>query len=271
MNCDVSQRRLLSSERPDRPSPELQQHMARCPVCRALQRRLLQVERQIPLLEVPPSTAKARAIRRLLEPAPATASTPFPLPRVVAPTARPGEINRTTPKERGLQKLALAFALTAALVVFAVGYWAWPQPGSGRPAPDPLAERRAQRDQRLAAVQTPRERVELLVALAEDLYREALTHAAAATVDAETLGVLARFYGEVVRDNLLAHARAIPGPERAELLKPIVVRLSDAESAILRALATSVQTAAVRPLREMASAAREGCGRLQALLPAEVS
>ena len=55
MNCDTARRQLLASERPTQPTDGVQAHLARCPACRALQRRLAQVEQQIPLLPVPPS------------------------------------------------------------------------------------------------------------------------------------------------------------------------------------------------------------------------
>jgi hypothetical protein len=263
MSCEVTQRRLLGSECPEQPTTEVKQHLARCPVCRALQRRLVQLERQIPSLEVPPSTAKARTIRRLLESPPAP-SPPPPPSRVVARVGLPGEQNRQTPKERGLQKMAVAFALAAGLAAFALGYWAWPQPGPGQP--DPLAARKMERDRRLAEARTPRERVEVLAGLAEQLHKEALAHAAASAVDAEKLALVARFYSEVVRDDLLAHARKVPIVERAALLGAVAVGLSGAESELQRALAAPTPPAVSHSLQQMALAARDGRDRLRVLM-----
>ena len=40
MNCHTAQRRLLGSERPDEPPPEVEAHLAACGTCRAWQQRL---------------------------------------------------------------------------------------------------------------------------------------------------------------------------------------------------------------------------------------
>ena len=66
MNCTTIQRRLLAAEQPDRPAAEVKSHLAECPACRAWHRRLVQLERHIPLLPVPPSEGKAELLHHLL-------------------------------------------------------------------------------------------------------------------------------------------------------------------------------------------------------------
>ena len=64
MNCDVSQRRLLALPEPADPPPALREHLEVCPHCQEMQRRLVQVERNVPLLPVPASTARADFLER---------------------------------------------------------------------------------------------------------------------------------------------------------------------------------------------------------------
>jgi len=110
VNCTVCQRRLLSAEQPDKPAVEVKNHLGQCPSCRVWQRRLVQMERQISLLPVPPSTAKADLLRRIVGPSPAEAGrrATAERPSLRWSTLAPG------PKERGLRKVSLAFALAAA-------------------------------------------------------------------------------------------------------------------------------------------------------------
>jgi len=264
MTCKNYQQRLLASERPDRPSASIRRHLDRCPSCRFLQQRLLEVEQQIPLVPVPETNALAGFLQRFHE-------EPVPLPSGAAGHGLPGLTIRRFPdqppvRERGLQKLSMALALVAALVLFTVGWWALPHQDSSRPPsrPDPLAARQAQRDQRLAAAHTPRERVELLADLADKLRIEAVALAGRADVD--NLVILVRFYNEVVRDDLLHHARQLPDQERGVVIEAVAVRLTNTESHLQRMLATEPPRYGSGPLRDIAVAARAGHDRLRALL-----
>ena len=109
MNCTVIQRRLLSAEQPEQPPGDIKSHLAQCPTCRAWQRRLVQLERLVRQVPVPPSTAKEQFLQRIVEPQ---------CPTTVRPTiADPALLWRSTlapgPKERGKRKLSLAFAMAA--------------------------------------------------------------------------------------------------------------------------------------------------------------
>ena len=239
MNCHALRRRLLAAERPDRADPDAARHL----------------ERQVPLLPVPPADGAREALkRRLLEAAPA------PEPPVIRPFLPPPP----TPRERALRKLAVAVALVAALLLLAVGIALLPRPTTPAPRTDTeLAERQARRDQRLAAARTPRERVEVLADIADELRQEALTLSPAER--SQKLRVISRFYGEVVRVDLPAYADRLPAQERATVIGPVADRLARAESDLYQE-AERQRAGPDDPLRELAVAARDGHDRLRGLL-----
>jgi hypothetical protein len=188
VNCTIIQRRLLAAEQPERPAAEVQSHLAECPACRAWHRRLLHLERHIPLLPVPPSEGKAELLRHLLRAAPREA---------LPPTLRWATAGA---KERALRKLSLAFAMAAALLLFALAWWAWPH-HTILPSP-PLPDFDKERIEKvLATAKTPRERVLKLADLAEEVHREAL----GLEKDADGLALKARLYSRV-HEYLLANA-----------------------------------------------------------------
>jgi hypothetical protein len=268
MNCDTVLRRLLASERPDRPGAEVQHHLARCPACRAVQRKFAQVERQLPLLPVPPSAARARLLRTLRE-----------APAEVSPEAPPRRTNGTPPpdpvrspvrlfppaegrvREGGRQKLAVAVALAATLAAFAVGLWSWPRHQA--PAPNPM-EPLALLRERVLMAPTPRERLRGTNALAYQV----LMQAHKATADDAHLHKLAEFYEQLVLRDLLREARALPRAERKAVLVSLCRHLDkDHESTTSRRAAELERTrpAAAASLRAMASAARQSSRRIRAL------
>jgi hypothetical protein len=223
VNCTVIQRRLLSAEQPEHPPGDIMSHLAQCPTCRAWQRRLLQLERLITQLPVPPSTAKEEFVQRMVGP-PRTAAEP---PAIADPaivwrsTLAPG------PKERGLRKLSLAFSLAASLLVFALIWWSWPH----KPIPplDPARIEQARLEQRLSnslGVDSPKERVLRLAELAEEVHGEARS-----LVDqTERLEQWARFYSRVVGEDLIDQARQLSPADRPTVLKEVAERLTKMES-----------------------------------------
>jgi hypothetical protein len=223
VNCTVIQRRLLSAEQPEQPPGDIKGHLAQCPSCRAWQRRLVQMERFVPQLPVPPSTTKEQFLQRIVGPN---------LPAADQPAiADPAALWRSTlapgPKERGKRKLSLAFSLAASLLVFALAWWSWPhKPVS---LPDPLRIEQAKLEQRLNTslrLNTPKERVMRLAELAEEVHGEAL-----ALVDhSERLEQWARFYSRVVGEQLIEQARQLPREDRPIVLKEIAERLTKLES-----------------------------------------
>lgn len=253
MNCTVIQRRLLSAEQPEQPPGDIKSHLAQCPSCRAWQRRLVQMERQIPQLPIPPSTAKEQFLQRIVGPRHGNAEHP--------PIADPAILWRSTlipgPKERGLRKLSLAFALAASLLVFALAWWSWPHKAVA--PPDIIQIEQAKLDQRLSnslRVDTPKERVLRLAQLAEEIHGEART-----LVDhSEKLEQRARFYSRVVSEHLVVQAQQLSPVERPAVLKEVAERLTTLESEASR-FAAQLKRAAPRSaaaFQQIALASRKG-------------
>jgi hypothetical protein len=273
MNCARLQQTVLESERPEQPTHAFQQHLSRCPSCQAWHQLLVATERDISLLPVPASSARARFVQRILTGEPLSTNSRLRESNSdngrQAPRSIWLEPRQPLVKERGLRKLAVAFSLAAALAVFALGFWAWQHEKPTVQIDPVVAELKARqhlRDQRLANVQTPRERVKVLADIADTLHHELL--ALARSADGERLTMLARFYGEVVRDSLLFHAGLVPTRERRNL-EAVAGQLRDTESELLRMLALEdnrIPAAAAAPLREVAQAARFGHDRLRALM-----
>lgn len=256
MNCDAAQRRLLSGDRPDRLAEDVLRHLDGCPPCRLFGRRLAQAERQIRLLPVPPSSAKAAFVRRFRQSAP-----PVVLHRPV-PWSTP-------PKERGLRKLSLAVAIAAVLAVFAIGLGSLPrhfEPPT-RPAPAWLVQARYQ-IYRATALPTPRERVARLSALATDLRNQARAMTRAGRI--EDLASITTLYSDLVDDDLLAHARALPAADRRDLLDQVAKNLGDAESEFSRLAAESGNATAAESLHRLAFAAGDGGRHIRRLLRSNI-
>jgi hypothetical protein len=260
MTCKAVRTCLLGLRQPDRPPPDAAAHLAACGACREWHRRLVQLERHVPLLPVPASSAKARVVARILSDAPA--------PRAKPASPPPAWQER----ERRLKRLAISAALTAALVLIAVGLWAWnvahdTSPGPApRPAAaeDPLLASLMQRHLKLAAPSTPRQRVEVLTDLADDLHSEARA-LFETTSDTRDLAQLATMYQKVVHDGIVKQAKALPAAERPAALERASAALKRmGEQA--DALADAKPARAV-PLRQIAAAARDGNRQLRDLMP----
>jgi hypothetical protein len=260
MNCTVVRRRLLSLERPAQPPPDLRPHLAGCPECRAWQRRLLQVEEAVARLPVPHSEARSAFVLRFLG--------GNEVVRLHPPSP-------SLPVEEWRLKVAVAFALAAGLAVFALGWWAWhnqtpevfvPDKIAVRPEGPQKPDRMGQLRQKLEGARTPRERVMRLADLAEEVQKEARDHQA----DAEGLAEVAGFYAQVVREHLLANARAVPAAERDKLV-PVAERLRHLESEASR-LATGLTVespARAASFESIALAARESEHTLRMLARGE--
>jgi hypothetical protein len=244
MNCDAAQRRLLAADRPDRPTDDVRRHLDGCPACLLLSRRLVQAERQIALLPVPPSSAKDAFVRRFR--------------RSAAPVVLRSSIPwATPPKERGLRKLSLAVAIAAVLAVFAIGLWSWPHHIElpTRPAPAWLVRAHDQREYDVG-LPTPRERVEGLSALATDLQNQARAMTRAGQI--EDLASLTILYSDLVDDDLLAHARTLSAAERGVVLDKVSDGLSRAESDFSRLAAEPRNAATRESLQRLALTAGNG-------------
>jgi hypothetical protein len=256
MNCAKVHRHLLASENPGQPAADAALHLARCGTCSALQRRLVAVEQKLPLLPVPPSTRRDSFVRQVQRGEP-----------ILEPTISTSDLwlsARPPAKERGLKKLALAFALAAGLVVFALGWWAWPHKNtSGQRAVDPIVLRQQQRDRKLATADTPQKRIVILNDLAGQLHEEA--RQLVLRRDDDQLRVVARFFTEVVSVNLLDDARLLPPEERTKVLRAVAVHLAEVESSIQR-MRADAPAGSAGPLNDIALASSRGHHALQKLI-----
>jgi hypothetical protein len=258
MNCKAVRTHLLQATDPGRPSAAVAEHLAQCPACRQWQDRLRQLADALPLLPVPPTTAKADLLCKLEK-------IPVAPRRPVAVVAKPS-------------RLAAFFnspafppaALAAGLLVFAFTWWLLPTPrgvpiaqGPRRPAPDPLLASMMQRHLELARAKSPGARLTALADLADDLQKE--TQALAlAEANADDLDVLARLYVQVVSQGVAERAPLVPEAERRDLLGPIVNRLEQTSKSADET-AGKLQENSAAKLQIIASAAREGMKQLKAL------
>jgi hypothetical protein len=257
MKCSVAQTRMLELERPDRPTPALRAHLANCSACREWFHTFLQMERNVPLLPVPPSTGRESFLRHLQtgEPLPGRNGTTTP-----SVSKRIGAARR----ERGMQKTALATGLAAGLVLLAVGLLAIqkPSPAVAAHDPDPLVAKLLQRDLTLAKAQTPLARVNELQTLTDDLRSETETLAkASATTE---LAKVAGLYEKVMREGIVKHARKVPAEDREKLRD--VAFLLDAAGRSARSLAAQHPDSSA-PLHQIETAAREAEVAVRDLLP----
>jgi hypothetical protein len=265
MNCNVVQNRLLSCDRPELPPVDLKGHLVACASCRAWHRRLVRLEQLLPNLPVPPAQTKAAFVQRLVAELVQTKQPAVAAPQLVRYTPRV-----PSPKERGLRKMAVAFSLAAAMLLFAVGWWAWHRPTSGKVGSSPAVlalhdDLNRRLNERLATAGPPWQKVRNLADLAKELQDEAV--ALVRAEDAEQLAVLARFYGQVIHAHLLSFARQLPAEMRPGL-EDIARQFALTESDLGR-LAAAARDARADSLRTMADAAREGERLLGALARGE--
>ncbi len=268
MNCNIVQNRLLSCDRPDLPPVDVKGHLVECPICRAWHRRIARLEQQLPKLVVPPSETKQAFLQRLV-----TEPVRVEQPALTTPQLVRYNPRSSSPKERGLQKMAVAFTLAAAMLLFAVGWWAWHQKPAVKSGSSEMArlleeDLNGRLTLRLAKAGTTRERVLSMAELTDELHRNAKT--LADVQDAEQLAVLARFYSHVVREYLIPNAKELPQGLRPELLETVARRLSQTESAFAR-LAADGNDARTTSLQTIADAAREGRQTLLAMVRGEAA
>jgi hypothetical protein len=263
MKCEHYRLRLLATETPGQPAPEVEDHLAACPACREWQQRLLQIETLVPRLPVPASRTRAAFLERFLRP------------------SRPGPAGA----RRGGKWRLVAAGLAAAVLISVGGFignflWnTWRQPDELRqnttplgtqPKPatrDTLVSRLLQCDLRLARATGPKQRARALADLADALQTEVRTLVRHSGIP--RLIRLARLYSKVVRQGLVPGFRAVPAGQRQKVLAPIAKQLARAERNAERLARESPGSA--RPLRLIARAAREGRTSLRGLLAKDAS
>jgi hypothetical protein len=273
MHCHLCQNELLSSARPDQPSPEVSHHLAECPACQEWHRQLLRIEANVPRIPVPASNARDRLLRIIRNVDPA----PVPIRRL---SVRPSRWRMPAMGAAGL----VAAAVLIACGIFLGNFLSHslrqpgppeqavkpqPKPAAKNPAGDaelpggPLLARLLNCDVNLAEADTSRQRVEALAALADELKEE--TRALARVAAKDDLQGLARLYEKVIADGVVAHARNLPMSERRPILGPIADRLRQTQHD-LQKMAQGSRPASAEPLQQIAAAAQSADGRLRDLM-----
>jgi hypothetical protein len=293
MKCSACKRQLLRSENPALPARDLAEHLASCDACREFNRRLQRIEGNVAMIPVWPTRAKQAFIEKLLQP------TAPPGPPATLPLARPRRWRKLVLRAAGVAA-ALALAVAGVLLgnflsqslqsptpsrlakgseksgpphAKAPGTLKQadePKKGPGDKAlPDPvpnvppLMARLMACDLKLAEAENPRQRVEALAALADELQGE--TRILAGSAGSKDLKGLARLYERVIREGVVARARGLPAEQRRPVLRPIADRLERTRRD-LQELAREEGPASAEPLRQIAAAAREGSNHLQVLM-----
>jgi hypothetical protein len=236
MNCDVVQRQLLSRESPDRPSADASAHLADCAACREWLMRLLQLERALPYLPVPPAEAARSALmRRILS---------QPTARKPERSQRTQDRRRTSiamvlgswimdPHSSPRRRVAagLVAGVAAALLLFITGWLVWapgqqsaPVAGPVKSPADPLLAELRRYKVNAAETAGPAERVKVMADAAEELRGRATGRSG------DDLAALARLYSRVVDEGIVKSAEKLSAEERRDLLEPIARSLAEAES-----------------------------------------
>lgn len=248
MNCKHARNLLLRSARPDEPAADVRTHLTVCAACREWQQRLLVIERNVPKVPVPPSRTKVDFVKRIT-----TLDIHKERARQAVPARRPSLFHR-----RPLI-LSVSLGLAAAVALVAVGL-VFMQGKPQEAVKGPLLERLLQRDLQLVSADTPRQRVETLAALANELYGE--TPALAKEGTAEDLKELALMFGQVVDQGIVKHAARLPAVERKSVLEPIAQQLERAQKNAEQ-LANRVPRESADALRKMADTARKASQALR--------
>jgi hypothetical protein len=298
MKCQACQTELLAAADPERPSREVAEHLAGCPVCQEWQRQILLIERSVSRIPAPPSRACEALVQRLLQPAGPPAA-----PAAYLPPALPRPRSRWRLPTLGVAGLVAA-ALLIACGILLGNYLARsippadlspqaqapeeaaalqkpadtrktnkqgivvlaPAPAAKKepPAPaSPLTARLLACDLALAEADSPGKRLEALVALADELQGE--TKALADAAGAEDLRTLARLYEKVIREGIVPGAGSVRAGERRAVLGPIASRLVRTRRD-LRELARRSGPTSAGPLLQIAAAAEVGGRRLRDLM-----
>ena len=216
MKCNVVRQHLLASAKPARPPAVMADHLAQCAGCRAFQRRLVQLERLVPELPVPQSSAKADCLEAVLH----------------SDAYARGEAPETPwrQRERALRKVAVTFAMAAGLLFFAFIWYTWQhQQNANRSSVNPWAkvnklEEIVNSYDRGALAAAPRERFQRLAVVAQKLHD--ITKDRAQDENFSEVSKLAAQFETLVQEGILPHAGNVPETDRQELLGSVAEQFS---------------------------------------------
>lgn len=261
MNCENLRNRILAHSHPSRMPSDLRRHLVSCPECRRFADTANRLDELLPLLPVPNSDA-ARAV--LLDKIMTDA--PIIVPHSL-PTSSPTQFERWF--RRSGWKIASGIA---AAVVLSVGIW-W---SGSRTTPDELAakpyvrhellQREVAHVADLATADTPPKRLKVWADVVADLNKEAgEVYQIAPETEFRALG---RMFDKAIRDGIIKQADRFPEhispTERADVLKAVKAKLQTAEADATNLIPTAPPPSKA-VLRQMATTAREGLARVEAL------
>jgi hypothetical protein len=254
MRCRVVRNHLLASASPAQSPGAVAEHLEQCAACRDWRRELLRIERLVPHLTVPPSNGLDACLQEVLH---------------GAAYQRPGtpEVEWQR-RERVMRKVAVTFAMAAGLLFFALVWYAWQHQANDGIQPPLVAQRSeierivGHFDPGALEAKTPHERIKRLASVADRLSDQARDRAQKGLMS--ELPLLAHQYAVVVREGLLAQARAVPQDERDQVLSSIADQLAHTESDA-RQLAVQYR-AGTKPFDDIAIAARTGHNELRELI-----
>jgi hypothetical protein len=299
MNCQECQRVLLALDDPATQPMEAAAHLAECGACQQWHRRLLQIESNVPLLPVPASRGAEKTKRLIMElphaaasakPAPATPATDRPASPRIAPQTVPAQ-PATAPRWSRLRIAVTAIsAVAAAILLTFLGVQLGnlvsrslqngPNVAKNKPEEQPAPPKKEDKKQpavkslaaavleldvQLAQTSDPKERVEALAALADVLHRETKALSQSGGKGSKELQVLARLYGRVLKDGVVARAQDVPMAERRAVLDPIAQKLVQARKQSVQ-MAAEVEPALSAPFMQIAAVAEKSNGQLRKLM-----
>ncbi len=242
MNCEVVQRHLLSCESPDRPSADASAHLADCAACREWLTRLVQMERAVPYLPVPPAeAARSALVCRILAQKTSNGRGTSDRRRPSVAMVLGSWIMDPHASPRRRTAAGLVAGVAAALLLFVIGWLVWYGGGtpesvvSSRP-PDQLLAELGRSGIHTADGKTGSQRLQALAAAAEQLH--AKCQDAARSGAYEELKAMAHLYGRVVDEGIVKTAEELSPAERSAILRSIAKDLGDADSK-WRGLATA--------------------------------
>lgn len=258
MNCTKVQRRLAGQMNPARVPSSLKEHLAACATCRDYQHRLVQVERSVPLLHTPSAPlAKERLLQEIR-------TQPTWWAPVKEKEDDSGAVVRPLPQR--WQRWQVAAAAAAAILLMVAAFQFLPRSGDSnddvarrQPDPDPVLARLHQNALALAEADKPRQQVELLADVADDLKGMAFK-----VCRESGSRELSEWYAKVL-DAEVDRAAAVPAAERRAVLEPIAERLTRTALDADKAAAEIKGQPGSATLTALAASARNARNKLEAL------
>jgi len=301
MSCQPIRNRILAVEEIAQLPRELALHLDECAACRAWHRKVVAVEQALVQLPVPESDglAKKAVLARIREqsgaaagdfdftpvaaaPAPFEFAPALPEPRAnhrsetpaafaIEPLAKPLNLAEDLPpKKYSIGRITAKFwpagLVAATLLLGTIAYLSLRN--HQVPAPlatprDPLLDSLVKLNVDLAdpKKQTAAGRVQILASVADELNKE-MRDIARADASGENMRDLEKMYRKVVLDGLVAQARLVDRSQREAVLGEIADNLAKAGQNAENTAKDAPQHSA-EPLRDAASAAREGAKKIR--------